>query len=382
VSPRIHYLSDHSYTGCAVAGRRLMLGLDSIGCPLRWTPLRWVPEDPLLPPGQSPCLRLPRLAETEITPDVVIVHATPEFLPAVEHLVPAGIPLVIHTVWELDRLQTHWPELLNRCDAVVVPSHWNAATFRAGGVTAPILVVPHAHSGGLDPPDPAWLEPVSPPDELMLHTIADWIPRKAPWRTLEAYARAFGPEQGTRLVMRTCAAVASWAPLPEDGRPAHLRGLTSWNIATLMHRHAPAPPLHIITKALSFEQIAGMHARSGCWISLPHAEGWDLGCFDAAVAGCPVITTAHGGPLEYLDPGCSFLVPARLRDCAELYGATWAVPDVDIAIDMLHEIHADPAAAATRAAAMATRLRVTHAPATIASSLVSQLYELGLVSAT
>jgi len=310
---------------------------------------------------------------------VVIVHATPEFLPALEHLAPPGVPLILHTVWEFERLPRDWPDLINRADGVIVPTRWNAQTFAEAGVRVPILVVPHAHVEGIESPQTAWLEPFCPPDDVMLHSIATWHPRKRPDVTLAAYASAFGPGDATTMVLRTSGQVES--PPADVGWPAHRHSETSWLVADLMHRHAPAPRLHVITDVLTFEQIAGLHHRSGCWVSLPHAEGWDLGCFDAAVAGCPVITTAYGAPLEYLDPDAAHLVPARLVDSDFHRGSVWAVPDLDIAVDMLRWVHADPEAAVRRAAAQAERLRATHEPAAVAADLVDQLHRSGFVGA-
>jgi hypothetical protein len=259
---------------------------------------------------------------------------------------------------------------------VVVPTRWNADAFAAAGVRIPVLVVPHPHAQGMESAQTEWLDPFCPPEELMLHSIAGWNPRKRPDVTLEAYARAFRPGDGTTMILRTSEAVEQAPGVPW---PARRYSRTSWLIADLMHRHAPAPRLNVITDQLSFEQIAGMHQRSGCWVSLPHAEGWDMGCFDAAVAGCPVITTAHGAPLEYLDPEFSYLVPGQLVESDLHRGGTWAVPDLDTAVDLLRVIHADPAAAAARAANQAVRLRAKYEASLVAAGLVDQLHALGLV---
>jgi glycosyltransferase involved in cell wall biosynthesis len=379
VRPRVRYLSEAGDSGYAVAARRLMIGLTRIGCPIAHTPLGWCSEHPLFPSCRTaevqPTIPHPRGAE----PEVVIVHATPEFLPAVEHLVPPGVPLVLHTDWEFERLPADWPGLINRADAVIVPTRWNAETFADGGVRIPVLVVPHAHAEGIEPARTDWLETICPAEDLMLHSIATWHPRKRPDLTLQAYARAFGPTDATTMVLRT-SGQADWVT-PGSSRPGHRHLQTSWLIANLMHRHAPAPRLNVITETLSFEQIAGLHHRSGCWVSLPHAEGWDVGCFDAAVAGCPVVTTAYGAPLEYLDPETSHMVPAKLVDSDFHRGARWAVPDLDAAVDLLRLVYADPEGAMARAAAQAERLRVKYEAATVAAGLVDQLHALGLVAA-
>ncbi|HEX3827898.1 MAG TPA: hypothetical protein VHV82_11565 [Sporichthyaceae bacterium] len=378
VRPAVHYLSDPGFSGHAVAGRRLMIGLQRIGCAVAHTPLQWCSRHPLFPSCRTaearPTIPHPRGSTTE----VMIVHATPEFLPALEHLVPPGVPLVLHTAWEFEQLPRDWPGLINRAEAVIVPTRWNADAFAAAGVRIPILVVPHAHAQGIESAQTEWLDGLCPPDQLMLHSIAGWHPRKRPDVTLEAYARAFGPRDSTTMILRTTEEVEQAPGMPW---PTRRSSRTSWLIADLMHRHAPAPRLNVITEVLSFEQIAGMHRRSGCWVSLPHAEGWDMGCFDAAVAGCPVVTTAHGAPLEYLDPDSSYLVPGRLVDSDYHRGGKWAVPDLDTAIDLLRVIHADPEAAAARAADQAVRLQAKYEASRVATGLVDQLHARGLVDA-
>lgn len=376
--PTVHYLSDHGFSGYSVAARRMMLGLDRIGATVHWTPLHWLPQDPILSPAGIPYqVDRPR-ADPAVQADVVVVHTTPEFLPALRRVLPPGPPLLLHVVWEFDRLPADWPALCNTADGLIVPTRWNAEAFAAAGVRVPILVVPHAHDYGVDEPDGAWLDSMCPPEDLLLHSIARWDLRKNPAHTVAAYARAFGPADATTLLLKTSAALEVWFP-PQD-RPAPYRFATSWSIAEVMHRHAPAPRLHAVTGDLEFAQIAGLHRRSDCWISLPHAEGWDLGCFDAAVHGCPVVTTAHGAPLEYLDPDLSYLVPARLAPSSLVPGADWAVPDLDVAVDMLRAIRADPQAAADRAALQAARLRREYDPARVATVFVEQLATLGLAA--
>jgi glycosyltransferase involved in cell wall biosynthesis len=287
--------------------------------------------------------------------------------------------LVLHTVWEHDVLQPHWAELINRCDAVIVPTTWNAEVFRASGICVPVIEVPHAHEEGVNEPEIAWLDAVVPDDAdtLRLHSVATWSLRKSPWTTLEAYTQAFAKPDGVVLAMKTSSHLDDGVPSPPG--PAHRRNLTSWSVAQIMNRNAPAPALHLITEPISFAQLAGLHHRSGGWISLPHTEGWDLGCFDAAVAGCPVITTGHGGPLAYLDPELSVLIPGRRVELDWLAGAYWIEADVDAAIDALRALRADPLAARARAERQALELRSRYAPELVASTLLSALTAAGIL---
>lgn len=375
--PQVLYVSDSSESGYAVAGRRLMLALEKIGCPIRWQAMQWYPHDPLLPDDMAPYLPLQRLRTVDIEPDVVIAHAPPDFVPALVQLRTLAAPLILHTVWEHDVLPPHWPTLINQCDGVIVPTEWNAAAFRNCGVTTPIIVIPHIHNDDNDPAHTDFIDPLRYPGQLLVHSIAAWTLRKTPYISVEAYARAFGPADETLMILRTSQFVD--AALPAAEGPDLRRHQTSWVVAQTLHRNAPAPRLHLITHRISFAEIAGMHASSDVWISLPRSEGWDLGCFDAAVAGCPVITTGFGGPLEYLDPKLCHLIPGKTVDCDWLPGATWLEPDVDAAVEALRAVRDDPAAARQDAQSQADRLRARYAPELVGRDFVAGLRSAGLI---
>ncbi len=283
-APSVHYVADQGMTGYGVAARRLMLGLNAIGCTVSWSPIRWRQDAPLLSADQPTEIDLGALRGRTIEPDVVIVHATPEIAERVEHLRPRGVPLVVHTVWEHEVLQAHWPQLLNRFDAVVVPTRWNAETFRANGVKVPVLVVPHAHDGGLDGSDDSWLDQFCAADTLLVHSVASWRHRKQPGTTIEAFARAFTAADDVMLALLTSPHIDPDVPAPAG--PQSRRYQSSWSTMDVLRRHGSPPRVHLITDRISFTELAGLPLRSSAWLSLPHSEGWDLGCFDAAVAGC------------------------------------------------------------------------------------------------
>src|ERR1700730_2977900 len=140
MTPSVHYVSHALVCGYGIAGRRLVLALAGRGLEITWTPIVFDPAEPYYPddlpcdPTLSPYRRVPR------RPDVTVIHAVPEVIPALEHLRPPGGALVCHTVWEHEQLQPHWPALLNRCDGVLVPTTWNASAFVAAGVTVPVGV--------------------------------------------------------------------------------------------------------------------------------------------------------------------------------------------------------------------------------------------------
>jgi len=377
----IRYVSHGYPTGYGEVGRRLIGALRSIGVDIHWVPIQFDERRPLLPDAFVSGLgELEPLRATRGRPDVVVVHSVPEVLPHMAELCPPGVPVVAHTVWEAPELQAHWPALLNGCDAVVVPTRWNADAFEAAGISAPIGVVPHA----LDPStldnasgDAAWLGPggLDVGSSFVVHSIASWTQRKAPWLTVEAYARAFGPHDDTVLILRTDTHIEPTMATPPG--PRGRRHLTSWSVAKILHDHGPTGRVHLEHNLRTSAELAALARRSNCWLSLPHAEGWNLGAFDAAVAGTPVVTTGYGGPSDYLDAHTSSLIKGTQMPAPGLEGITWLRPDLDAAVDALRAVHRDPVGQRERAGAQSKRLARRFAPKVVAQRFVAVLAELG-----
>ena len=196
--PRMHHLSHPWTTGYGVAASRLIRALADGGAGTTWAPITFDDWHPLLPDTFASPADLADLRGTDEGAEVVVAHCIPELLRALSRDRKPGVALVISTVWEAERVH-HWPELLNRCDGVVVPTEWNAAAFRAAGVVVPVEVVPHAASSEVA--DLRWMEEVGA--DFVVHSIAAWIHRKDPAATVRAFCRAFGPDDGARLVLKT-----------------------------------------------------------------------------------------------------------------------------------------------------------------------------------
>jgi len=379
----IRYVSHGYQTGYGEAARRIMLALVGQGIRVHWVPIQFEPEHPLIPGHLTSSMTdLEPLRRTAGDPDVVVIHAVPEVIPSLAITFGPGIPLVAHTVWEAVELPPHWPALLNACAGVIVPTSWNAQSFRGGGVSVPVAVVPHVvNTNDTDDAgdiDDEWLGPlgVDVGDSFVVHSVASWSPRKAPWLTVEAYARAFKPQDDTVLVLRTNRNLDQGVPIPPG--PPNRRRLTSWSVVQILHRHGPTGRVHLEHNLRSRPELNALQRRSDCWLSLPHAEGWNLGAFDAAAVGTPMVTTGYGGPSEYLTAGTPHLVPGRPMAAPGLDGATWVDPDLDDAIEALRRVRSDPARARRAAQKEGERLRSAYAPTVVAQCFMDALAQMGI----
>jgi hypothetical protein len=156
---------------------------------------------------------------------------------------------------------------------------------------------------------------------------------------------------------------------------------STFALARLLARHPDAPPVHLVTRRLSDAEIAGLHTRGDCFVSLCRSEGWGLGAFDAATYGNPVVITGFGGQLDYLG-GSPYLVDHQLvpvADPVDLHGGApgqhWAEPDVDHGAALLREAAANLDEARAGARVRAEQLRHRYRSTAVAAALRSAVDE-------
>jgi glycosyltransferase involved in cell wall biosynthesis len=373
---RLRYLCEDDHTGYGDAADRLVQALRATGTGVEYR--GWAAMSTDATAGPRPCSRDEHPDHKAPPETPTVAHLVPEHYGSIRATYPEG-PLVGHTVWETDRLPGHWPVLLNAIDHVVVPTEWNRRVFVESGVVTPISVVPHA----LAPPTPVEAEPIGLPDDVTVFTtITRWDERKAPEATIEAFLRAFTDQDPVMLVVKTTPRVYvptthRWAP---DSR---LVGSPVLELAKMLRHHPQPPPIHLALDGWSAGQVAALHARSDCYVSLTRGEGWGLGLFDAAAAGTPVVTTGWGAPREWLGADAPGLVDYELATVSHAgdqrsytSDQRWAEADLDHAVELLRAVAADPVAAAARARPYAERIRTAFAPEVVAGAFARVLDSL------
>lgn len=358
----IKYVSEEPTTGYGRAAREYMRHLAARGVPLTWTPMvpgrswgAWFEPfagqhypDPVFGP----------LVNRPIDYDVVITHVQPEHIPRWQRQEP-GKTILAMTVWELDRLQPHWPGILNGTRGVIVPCTWNHEVFRAEGVQVPMAVIPHLAPAAVPTGLPSL--PGITPDDFLFYSIATWRERNAPHLTLEAFLRAFRAEDPVALILKTS----------RTNERRHYRGFwnyrvrrhfdtTARQIAQVRRKTGSTARVVVLLDDLSEGDIAALHARADAYVSLTHGEGWGLGAYEAAWAGNPVLITGYGGQLDFLPADRAHLLDYRLVPFLDPYlppespvrriGASWAEPDMEMAVRLMREMAANPGDARARGA--------------------------------
>ena len=195
---------------------------------------------------------------------------------------------------------------------------------------------------------------------------------KAVFHGIEAYLKAFKAGDPVLLVVKT--SYRDWrSPPPAGARPVE-PGTSAWSLAQLLARYPEPAPVQLVTRELSNDEVAGLHLRGDCFVSLCRSEGWGLGAFDAAAYGNPVVTTGFGGHLDYLE-GSPYLVRFDVVPVHDPAGVPsyvpdqhWAEPDVDHGAHLLREVGAHPREATAHAESLRGELLWRYRPAAVAAT--------------
>jgi len=136
--------------------------------------------------------------------------------------------------------------------------------MRRGGVTRPISVVPHVI--------PRKKEPVSGlrhsgigKNDFVFYSINTWTPRKALWKTVQAYLETFTADDSVVLVLKTSrqdfTRKMKWLP----GR----RYRRSKKRCEQLQAGYPSPArIVVLDHEMSDQDIVDLHQRGDCYVSL------------------------------------------------------------------------------------------------------------------
>jgi glycosyltransferase involved in cell wall biosynthesis len=187
-----------------------------------------------------------------------------------------------------------------------------------------------------------------PDDRFLFLFVYDFLStaeRKNPVGLIDAYTRAFGPDDGTVLVLKS---------INGDKRVGQLERV---------HRAAEGRPDVIVRDTyLAPDLHAALLTECDAYVSLHRSEGFGLDLAAAMGLGKPVIATGYSGNLEFMGDDTAYLVDYELEPVGrgnEPYPADsrWARPRVDHAAELMRRVVERPDEARERGRRAAESVR-------------------------
>lgn len=320
------------YSGWGQDGIGLVQALVSGGSASSLLPLEVVPP---LPVDVAELLTRPLCAPY----DLLLAHVGPDrcALSAAERA--ACRRRVLWSMWEWTTFDNH-PEIdqiaedVRSYDAVVAYDPVSAGAFAGLGPDAPPVVVVQ---GGFDPqPWPYLRRDWRPPVRFLV--IGHITDRKNPEAAVEAFRslldelgpRRFDAELHVKFVDRTNPLLAAAPPPPGTATDGDVAEPSRPFLRELRGRE------RVVVHAGTWMRadLLALYGRMHCLLAPSRGEGKNLAALEFLSTGAPVIATATGGHLMWLDE--SYAYPLRFRPRAATWPmATPAAQEADADVDHL-----------------------------------------------
>lgn len=279
---------------------------------------RWSTDQSAYLPILNPLLK------KKIDPEVQIIHMTPENFRI--HKRP-GVKNIGYAVWETTRLPDGWAAMCNQLDEIWTSCDWNVEVFKECGVKVPVKKIEHTINLNQFNNAPT-VNFGFPKDKFLFYSIFQWTERKNPVGLIRAFMSEFSKHDNVALVLKT------YLRNNTDGDKQIIENEIK-NVMNTMWVKEDHPPVVLLHKMLSRQQILGLHKAGDCLV-LPHkAEGWSCTAFESMAMGKPTICTRFGGNTEFMSDDNSFLLDYQLTPVAGmpwgLYNGKgmWAEPSLE-----------------------------------------------------
>jgi len=298
--PGVNVIADwQATTGLAEAARRSVGALIEAGIDVAAQEVKeaYAPRDPRRIPAWLEGLPKGRFHQI----DICYLNVNELSLISDEELHPRGSDgyVIGYWFWELPSVARAFVPAIDRVDEIWVGSRFTQEAF-LGHTDKPVHVMPCVVTA--PPSVPATRKDLGLPEGsclFLFHFDAfSTFARKNPWAVINAFRRAFTPEERAarvRLVLKTIN--LSRCP-PAAGE-------------RIVREMAQVDGILLDTD-LSGAEMSSLIACSDVYVSLHRSEGFGLGIAEAMLAGRPAIATAYSGNLDFTTYQNSCLVGYRL----------------------------------------------------------------------
>jgi glycosyltransferase involved in cell wall biosynthesis len=231
---------------------------------------------------------------------------------------------VVFIAWEEDKFPKRWVDEFNQnLVAVFASTNHTKTVLKRSGVTLPIIVVPNAMAPEIEKlsgqgmsKDSKDFYDLQLQDKYVFLHVSSGFDRKSPELLLAGYKQASKREDNTVLVIKSFPSGSNKFP----------------DLIERYQQDANAPEIRFIDDAeLTDAQMFSLWQQADCYLSPSKAEGFNLPVLEAMAAGCPVITTAWSGQMDFCADEYTYLVDYELvpaRSHLDNPGAFWAEPDI------------------------------------------------------
>jgi len=347
-------------SGYGMASRRYAIGLSEIpGVKIKVDPKYfWSGELPDLGADSEKLMRLNGRDMDFSMPHLSIQHLTPENWTIFGR---AGYHIGV-TTFETDGLPRHWQKHMRSVDELWTFSHFTANVFAEQGIRRPIKVIPHGvDTGRFSPQSPPMpqLQALREKGLFVFGSNFDWIARKNPDALIEAYFKAFKPDDPVVLVMK----VFHIGDLANSYRRCALE-IRRIRYEMFRDDSAPTPKINLITGILPDSAMPGFYTGLDCYVLPSRGEGWGLSYSEAMASGVPTMAVAWSAHTEFMNDTNSLLVyEFDLEKAPEgniCGGQNWASVRVDALAAKMRKAFEDRDSDATKA--MRVKARESMAP--------------------
>lgn len=197
-----------------------------------------------------------------------------------------------YTVFETTRLHKLWVPKMNQMDEIWTPSTFCKKTFQSSGVRKPIYVIHHGVDVNRFNPNVKPVQIHNKRKFCFLAVFSGTLERKGLDTLIGAFTEEFKKREDVCLVIK------AHTPLKDIRR----------KLNQMLDYERESAPIIWIGTPITWENMPRLYQAADCFISPSRGEGWDLTCTEAMASGIPVIASAWGGHLDYLNESNSFLI--------------------------------------------------------------------------
>ncbi|HME51977.1 MAG TPA: glycosyltransferase [Candidatus Lokiarchaeia archaeon] len=224
------------------------------------------------------------------------------------------------SVCEFDRISTEWADILSRARLVLAQSTFCTSIFsEAIGNSANVHVIPYIIPQQYVPG--CEFIRLFPEDVFIFGSVFEWVPRKVPERTIQAFTEEFDRDESVRLVLKT----------------SHPDGLDTVQLVKEISTDE-----RIVTITDDFPDLAAFYRGLDTYISCTAGEGYGQTLAEAMACGIPAIASRNGGNLDFMNDDNSYLVDVEdwsLAFTLDGEDYRWRLPKIEAIRERMREVY-------------------------------------------